>query len=467
MGLFIKFFNILNSIVPIADFVYLLQIEEYLNKRYIKDLSRFFFRRGFQKRDKLKWTPRALLTALGALLFFFAYIIFHVILLVLLLPNDQTAIILFSLLSLVLAVVLVPIFVLFSNILSLPRIYLENKWYKEATQIVEAHKGLRVIAVTGSFGKTTTKNFIFELTKYNYKAQLVPGNINTAIGIALWIKKHLESSTEILVVEMGAYIQGEIKRSCLIVPPDIAVITALGDQHLERFGSYKELVKTKLEIFEYSKTNSYKILPGEYEKEIQEAGYKGEVELVTMGERLGYLGELLSLNSDMGSLKPNLALALKVAEKLEIPLDFVKDTVKKLELPERRKQIISMYGFEVLDDSYNISYITGGEAVRNAREIANKKNKKLVVITAGIPELGSASREKNGKYGELLSREADNIVLLNSILAKEVVRGFDTATLDRTTRVSTMLEAWNSIREQFDPSDAFILMQPELTDSYY
>lgn len=467
MGLFIKFFNILNSIIPIADFVYLLQIEEYLNKRYIKDLSRFFLRRGFQKRDKLKWTPRALLTATGTLLFFLAYIISHVVLLMILFPSDQTLILIGSAASVILGVLLTPIFVLLSNILSLPRIYLENKWYREASKIVEGHKGLRVVAVTGSYGKTTTKNFIFELIKYNYKTQLIPGNINTAIGIALWIKKNLEPSTEILVVEMGAYIRGEIKRSCLILPPDISVITALGDQHLERFGSFKELVKTKLEIFEYSKPNSHKIVPSQYAEDIQKAGYKGAMELVTIGDRLGYIGELLSVDSDMSSIKPNLALALKVAEKLQIPIDFVKDTVKKLEVPERRKQVISMYGYEVLDDSYNISYTTGSEAVRNARELANKKNRKLVVITAGIPELGSISREKNGEYGGLLSKEADNIILLNSILAKEVVAGFDTATLDRTTRVNTMLEAWNSIREQFISDDVFILMQPELTDSYY
>jgi UDP-N-acetylmuramyl pentapeptide synthase len=91
-----------------------------------------------------------------------------------------------------------------------------------------------------------------------------------------------------------------------------------------------------------------------------------------------YLGKELGVNSELVSFTPNLALALKVAEVLNVPRNFVEDSIGKLRLPERRKQIVDMYVYEVMDDSYNISFSTALEALKNAKEIATKKGKSLL-----------------------------------------------------------------------------------------
>jgi UDP-N-acetylmuramoyl-tripeptide--D-alanyl-D-alanine ligase len=296
---------------------------------------------------------------------------------------------------------------------------------------------------------------------------MIPGNINTAIGIAIWIKKNLEVSTEVLVVEMGAYVKGEIEKSCTIVSPDISIITYLGDQHLERFGGFENLVRAKLEIFRGTKNGGIRIIPDRFKSILEDAKY--DISEVTFVDDTlpSYLGKEMSVNSELVSFTPNLALALKVAEILNVPRGFVEDSIGKLRLPDRRKQIIDMYGYEVLDDSYNISFSTALEALKNAKELAIKKGKRLVVVTAGIPELGGISKLKNGEYGKKLSNLADHIVLLNSILAKEIITGFDTSTLDRTKRADDMQKAWEVISSSYEASEVFILLQPELTDSYY
>jgi len=331
-------FNLLNYLFPFSDFLYILQLEEYETRRYLKTVRRLWWKRNLQKRGKLVWTKRV------KIIFFLA------------LPFG------------VLIPPMIPFLVGLSNFLLTP--YFE--WIKKSIQkkamrfFSEKGKGTKVIAIAGSFGKTTTKNYIYELVRYNYKTTMIPGNINTPTGIANWILNHFESATELLIVEVDSYFIGEIKRSLRITPPDIAILTNIGDQHLERLGTRANLRKALLEIFEYAKPDAIKIR----------------------------------------DKKNNLAYALLVAKTLKIPRDIAKDTVQSLEKPERRGDIKLMHGFEVIDESYNISETTAKYAIDDALKLVKAKNKKLIVVTAGIPELGEENMDANKNLGEFLVRKA-------------------------------------------------------------
>lgn len=436
--------KIFNFLFPFADFLYILQVEEYDSRRLVKWLPKFFLRRNFQVRDKLVFTKRVKFTLISTLTIWILSLV-------------GTTLLLSSWVFVsVLWVVLIPIFVLVGNTLMLPYFeVIKSKIRDRARRKVEANIDLKIVNVAGSYGKTITKNFIFQLVQHSFRSQIVPGNINTPSGIADWINEHLESNTEVLVAELDTYGIGEIAKSSQMIPADIAVLTNVGDQHLERLGSEKELAQALSEVYLEAKDN---------------------VKLITTKETLVKLRRLdgvdalvidrkkLDVKNTSESNKINLKFALKVAQLLGVPEKYLMSKIKSLELPDRRQKVSEMYGYEAVDDSYNISFTTALAGIAEAKRVAKRKNKKLLVLTAGIPELSKQNTGKNAELGRVLSREADQIVVLNSDFADDVISGGDESKMIRVDNLSVFLD---ETRKDFSVNEWLLLHQPELGDLYY
>ncbi len=426
--------GLFKTLLPLEDFLYLYQLADYYPGEYLKILPRFFFRRNIQKRDQLKKTSYIKLVLPTS-----SFLMLLATTFVLLASWP----IILKVFFLFLFLLLVPIFVFVGIILSKP-FQLAWSYYvcqKVAKKVKEINP--KIIAITGSFGKTTVKNFVFQLIQHNFQTLMPEGNINTADGIANWIIKNLSQGTDCLVLEMGAYTKGEIKKSCFIAPPDIAVITSLGDQHLSHFGSFNNLVKTKLEIFEFAKNKAVKIIPNKYKKDIKNIY---SLKTISPEKDLIYLGKSLKAPTNLlFSQLENLKIALKVAEILKIPLRFVKDSIAHLEIPNRRSQLKRMHGYSVIDDSYNISLETGKRGVRMVLKLL--KGRKLVVVTAGIPEAGIDVASINKQYGKFLAENADFLVVLKSIFSKDLLSGFKKGKGESEVVVlRTYKKAWEKIK---------------------
>lgn len=394
--------KIINIFFPYSDFLYLLQLEEYDTARYLKNLNRFFFRRNFQKRGKLVLTSRAKTTYLLSIAITVIFLVFFNIL----------------------TFLLIPIWVAVANLALSPIYdYIKQSIQKRAANYFSKNFRGKVVAIAGSYGKTTTKNYIYELVRYNYKTQMIPGNINTPTGIANWLLNNLKKNTEILIVEMDTYFVGEIKRSCKITPPDIAILTNVGDQHLERLGTKANLKQALNEVFAYAKKDAIKI----------------------------------------ENMSSNLEVALEVSRLLSIPKDIVQDTVKKLQKPDRRGNIKKMHGFVVIDQSYNISFNTAIQSLKEALTRAKLSKRSLVVITGGVPELGKENKTANTAYGKVLSKSGAEVILLQTIFQGDVLRGLK----HKPFLANGMTEAWEYVQQKYDPKKVVILMQPELSDQYY
>lgn len=438
--------------------MYILQLEEYSSARLVRWLPRFFFRRNIQKREKLVITKRVkltLLVAIGLWLIGLAVII---------LALATTA---SRLVTVVIFLTLVPIFILFANLLLTPLFeHIKNKIRKKATAKVAAMLGLKVVTVAGSFGKTTVKNFVQQLVQYTYRTQMIPGNINTTLGIAEWVINNLQPTTELLIAEVDAYYIGEIANSCEILPADIAVLTNIADQHLERFGNEQNLAVALSEIFQGAKPFASLITSAETASKLQNFK-QNEKELIILDlpNEFTYTNQTLDVQDLSNSNKINLHYALKVAELLGIPANFVLDGVTKLELPDRRQRLTEMFGFQAIDDSYNISFITAQAGLETARREADKQSKKLLVITAGIPELGPRNLENNKKLGTILAAKSDHIIILGSKFAAEIAAGVSDK--NKFTQVSDLTEFITQTKNKFSPDEWFLLMEPELGDLYY
>ncbi len=566
-----KFWNFIFRIFPFADFLHILQLENYNTQRYLKRLEYLFFRRDLQRLEQLRWTSRVKLTAIlaagltllgtifipafylvyiAAIIYFlfnrngpkwlwaifllsgatfhllslisgwlwdetslnqltnyvgWSYVVSFLILLVISglqaqfsfprrgfigwalfifaatglafarLPEPFTLIQVILLLFFF-SVIFIPIWVAVANMLVEPIYDLAKQFiYLKAKFHIQKHcPNLKIILVAGSYGKTTTKNFVYELIKYTYRTQIIPGNINTAIGLSKWVLQKLDPHTNILIAEADGYDAEEYIATGNVLPADYLVLTNVGDQHLERFGSRDNLAKALFQLLISTKTTAKIILSRNTLEEYQSWNMDLIKQLATrtiftadLSAKLSYQGKTLKCKHLSESNRANLNLALLVAKDLNIPTDFVLDTVAKLEPPERRQQLKEMFGFTVIDDSYNISLHTAKAGLERAWQLAQAQKKDLVVIFAGIPEADSGSQQANVEIAQQLSAKANYLVLLNSIFATTIRQALTNRGFKNLKMANSMTEAWQLIQQQLDPKKHLILMQPELTDLYY
>lgn len=441
-----------NVVFPLRDFVYLLQLEEYETAEYMGRLHRFFFRRGLERRDTLKWTARAgAVAAMTVAIFVFISVGYG-----LMTHSLAVSVVMFILLAFTL-----PIVVLVANIFTMPFFAVGRAMvWRRAARRVAAQPSLQIVVVAGSHGKTTTKNLIYDMVRFTHKTQLIGGNINTTTGIAKWVMNNVQPSTEVLIVEMDAYHPGEIAASCRITPPTIAVLTSIGDQHLLRFGSQEAITRGLAEAF--AMPNSVRICGPKTASILSAAGVTADVRVV---DAPTYRGAALPCDALSVSVQEDAGYAAAVADALNIPARFVEDACRNFAPPDRRQKPADVFGYEGIDDSYNISQATAHAGVEAAKAMAQKAGKKLVVLTAGIPELPPGmDTEVNTAYGAFLAARADAVVLLLSEYANAVRQGLGTT---RTEQAQNMPEAIKQLQAHFPPSDFVLLFQPELTDASY
>lgn len=457
--------KVIHGLFSYDDFLYLLQLEDYLNNRYLKTIKRFLFRRELQQRDFFKKTTRIEFIKLVTILLQ----IFSVFLVYLMFFATSGNSILGFVWSIYLAPVilfLIPYFVFLANTISSPLYnFFRKQAIKKATKKIFKHKNLKIIMISGSFGKTSIKNFIFQLISHSFRTQMTAGNINTHTGIANWINNYLQDNTEVLITEVDGFHEGEIRDISKMIPADIVVITYLGDQHLERLGSRHVLAKTLNETIEYSKENSQVFISEQTLKDIEGQNVKLSKRNTTIVDNFS---EVQKVNQNLSDTNTkNLTYALHVAQLLKVPEDILADSIEKIELPDRRQKLTILNGFTVLDDSYNISLTTAKESLKRALELSNLQNKKLIVIFAGIPELGVENKDAIKEYTELLVKSADYVIVLNSIYRKDIEQTFVDNNFTNYKVVFRMSDATSFYQRLYNPSEWLILLHPELTDLSY
>ena len=110
---------------------------------------------------------------------------------------------------------------------------------------------LKIVGITGSYGKTSSKNILNDILNIKYNCLATPKSINTFNGIMITINNKLSKFEDVFVAEMGAYVKGEIHRLCKLVNPSYGIITSIGTAHLESFGSEENILNGKMELAEY------------------------------------------------------------------------------------------------------------------------------------------------------------------------------------------------------------------------
>lgn len=304
----------------------------------------------------------------------------------------------------------------------------------------------RVVGVTGSFGKTSTKHAIGTLIGEPDEVLITPGSYNTPLGVCRTINEQLGSKHRYFVVEMGAYRQGDIRELCEFVQPGIGVLTAVGPAHLERFGSLDAIRKAKYEIVESlgpegiavmnvddpevralaDATTAVRVVrygsapegrPDVSARDVTTTERGTSFTLVTPhGERSGLEVALLGVHA-IGHVLAGVAVAME----LGAGLDRIVSRFVRLRAPEHRLALIEgTGGVTVIDDAYN-SNPAGADAALDVLESMPAKQK--VVVSPGMVELGPLQAEANETFGRRVGQVADVFVAVGRLNRTALLAG--------------------------------------------
>ena len=279
------------------------------------------------------------------------------------------------------------------------------------------NKNTIVIGITGSNGKTSTKELIYDILKYNYNVLKTDGNLNNHIGLPLTLLKL--NKHDICILEMGMNHSGEIKLLSNIAQPDMAIITNVGTAHIGLLGSKENILKAKMEVTSGLKENGVLFINNE-DKLLKEVplnshytiyryGYNSNIKLKNKN-KLKIENRIINL-SKVGEYPINIVLTYYIAKYFDIEL---KTFVKQLKLhtsPKMRMNEIKIKNNIIIDDSYNANY----DSMKNGIEsVINKYGKKynILLYLGDMLELGEWSTYYHRKIGKLIVKYKDKIDVL-------------------------------------------------------
>jgi UDP-N-acetylmuramoyl-tripeptide--D-alanyl-D-alanine ligase len=341
----------------------------------------------------------------------------------------------------------------------------------------------RVVAITGSYGKTTTKGYVAHLAAGSMSVVASTASFNNTPGLATAINNYLTTGTKVFVAEMGTYGPGEIAAMCAWTTPEIGVITAIGPVHLERMGSLERIAEAKSEILEKARVAILNVDYPWLAELAQKAQDKGKVvwrcsaqsvdadvsvmlEQGNLHVRTSQLrGEMDVLVATGPEVEPgNVACAVAAALSLGVPSEVVASRLAALPgPPNRRNARQSPKGVSIIDDTYNANPAGANAAVALLEKKAAKDGQK-VVVTPGMVELGPIQASENAKFAAGAAAVATRLVVVGRTNARALVEGAGTAGLP-TQEARNLAEAVDWVTANLGPGDA-VLYENDLPDHY-
>jgi len=344
-----------------------------------------------------------------------------------------------------------------------------------------------VIGITGSYGKSSTKAMLAHILQFNAPTLAATGSINTLMGITRHIREQLVPGHRFLVVEMGAYGIGSIRRLCRLTPPAAAIITAVGDMHLERFGSLDTIVVAKRELAEAlpaggllvvnaDSPGALKIAKTVPDRRVLLYGESSAEDLETRVEQVrftndGTLFVLATRGRQYACFAPihgrpivlNLAGAFTLAVALGLDPDLVVASFATLKPVSNRLEVVLDRGITWIRDAYNANQF----GFRAALElVASLPAERRILVTPGVIELGAGQADVNRGLSRDAAAVCDQTLVVSETNRDAFVAGHrDAHREDRLVPVVARAEAFHWLAEHSRPGDAVVL-ENDLPDLY-
>jgi len=394
---------------------------------------------------------------------------------------------------------LAPIWLISGSLFMQPlEIYLRQRYLNQARRVLAAINP-KISGITGSYGKTTTKNFLRDIMSLRFRTYATPKSYNTLMGISLAINRDLADDyrSEYFISEMGAYVPGEIDRICQLTPPDIAIVTEIGPQHLERFKTLENTSAAKYEIIKNLKPEGVGVFNWDnvYIQKMVAQGYphtrltiSRELNL-TQARRQNVTWIASDIHESLAGLRftvthvesgreavlrtsllgehnvTNLLLCIAVAWHEGIPLSDIARRIHTLKPAESRLvRQTSAAGITILNDAYSANPKGAASALK---VLGMHTDGKRLVITPGMIELGIMQDAENRKLGKLAAQFATDIVLIGSEQTQPILEAIQETHFDmaRVQVFETLAESVHWYQQHLMADDAVLFLN-DLPDTY-
>ncbi|WP_020403547.1 UDP-N-acetylmuramoyl-tripeptide--D-alanyl-D-alanine ligase [Gracilimonas tropica] len=407
------------------------------------------------------------------------------------LPNHFTGLLNFDLVILIFGwafgTMIIPFFILLSGLITKPvELYIQNGFKKQARKKLASMPDLKVIAITGSYGKTSTKFMIRDLLKERFNVCATPGSYNTPMGICKVINNDLNANHQILILEMGARYAGNIKELCNIAKPDISVVSNVGVAHLETFGSQDVIAREKGTLVDVLEDGDVAILNADDPRVSKMGAGREEIQRIMVGldsgeiraSNISYDTSGMSFDVTIGEETErfqmkllgahnaqNLLLAVGVAHHFGIRLKTMALAAAKIEPVEHRLELKQNGDLVIIDDAFNSNPV----GAKNAVEIlAQFDSGQRIIITPGMIELGEIEEEENRKFGEAIGKaNLDLVILVGEERSKPILEGIkmhDSNAMN--VRVVNSLFEANELVQKHARAGDVVLYENDLPDVY-
>jgi len=326
-------------------------------------------------------------------------------------PLEDSAFYISLLILLILSPAISSLLILFFQI---PTDILKNKILKRAQQKRQKFKDLLVIGITGSYGKTSTKEFLADILSKKFKVLKTKKHINAEIGIAQAILNELTKDYQIFIAEIGAYERGKIKQVCRMLQPKIGILTGINEQHLSTFGSLENIIKAKFELIESLPEKGLAVFNGNnrYCRELFQE--------TKIPKKIIYLKNY-NFGFDKNNLFPwdieNLSLTVAVAEFLGVERKKIKEALNKIKSPIKIKKGIN--GLNIIDATYSAN---PDGVIAHLEYLKTFPGRKIIVMPCLI-ELGKASKEIHKRIGKKIGEVCDLAIITTKDRFKEIKEG--------------------------------------------
>ena len=389
--------------------------------------------------------------------------------------------------ALILMTVFNYVFVAAANGLVRPvELAVNRHYYNDAARILKSAKNLKIIGITGSYGKTSAKYILTRILSEKYNTLMTPESYNTPMGVIKTVRGSLKATHEVFVCEMGAKYRKDIKELCDLVKPQYGLLTSIGPQHLETFKSIENIIATKFDLVgslaDKSKAvlnieNEYIALNAPSEAVKYSAEYKNganfwaeDISYSTQGVRFTLCsdkGERTELESKLLGRHNvlNIVGAAAAAVTLGMSLKDVVYPVRRLEpVPHRLELKRKPGGITVIDDAFNSNI----EGAKSAVEVLGSfPEGGRILITPGIVEAGEKEAELNREFALNCKGKCDYIILVGKKQTEAIAAGLDETGFDKerlfvTDSLSQALAVMNNLAG----SGSTVLFENDLPDLY-
>lgn len=363
-----------------------------------------------------------------------------------------------------------------------------NYYINDAKRILCSMQDLKVIGITGSYGKTSTKHYLQRILSEQYDVLMTPGSFNTPMGVVRTVREYMKPFNEIFICEMGAKQRGDIKEICDIVNPTIGIITAVGPMHLESFKTIENVQTTKFELADALPQDGLAVVNNDFKYCANRPITKCKAirYAVTSPSGAQFWATNIKYSPDGTSFTvkgpenftmevhtkllgecnvSDLLAAICVALYLNMDAKTIKYAIESIDQVEHRLSIKKTPGgVTIIDDAFNSNPAGSKMAVDVLSQFTDGKR---IIVTPGMIELGSQQYELNKILGENIGKNVDIAIIVGEYNRKPLSEGIQSTQFNEENlyQVNSFAEAQEVLSKILKSGDT-VLYENDLPDTF-